>query len=216
MTDPGWAYAIGVPIALVLCIGLPLWFVFTSGVRERRQSVVIQHGTITVVDSVFGRGRTFASDRVETAVYFPPSQDPVVVAPALSAGLAVSNQDYRTMSVRARGDGGSLFRSGGLILLDDRGRMLAHVVHLAGSDAPIEKVWQQIPARRRIEASSAGAGYSRRDFKKAFPRALHFGQMWGAGRWAATMVLLLFVGVPVTTVVVIFILAFIVTALSYL
>ncbi|QDZ15016.1 hypothetical protein [Humibacter ginsenosidimutans] len=214
MNDPWWAYAIGVPVALILCIGLPLFFIFTSGRRSNRQSLVIQDGRVTVMDSSFGRGKTFDTSRIDTAVYFPPKQPAMVVAPVTSVPLAATSQDYRDMSARASGNGGSLFRTGGLILLDAKGRMLAHVVYQVGSDAPIEQVWKQLPARRHVQAPFAGDGYSRRDFKKAFPRALHVGQMWSSGRWLALILGLLFIGVPVGTFVVIFIIAIIVTLLG--
>jgi hypothetical protein len=78
-------------------------------------------------------------------------------------------------------------------------------------------VWKQIPAQNYVQAplKKSGTGYSRKAFKRAFPRALRFGQMWGSTRWTWTIVGFVIVGIPVLGFVTLFVWVFIDTWVSF-
>lgn len=215
--DPWWVYLISIVVVFGAAIGLPFWGIYVSSRRARRQSLSIENGALHVVDSAFGGPRSLPFDRLGTAVYLPPIEASTAIAPITSVPLAASDtaagQDYRNTQARATGNGASMFRYGGLIILDTKGRMAAHVEYEVGSNAPLGTVWQQIPAPNHVQVptSTKGGAYSRREFKKAYPRALRFGQFWGAARWTWTILGCVFIGLPVLGFIALFVAAFIVT-----
>ncbi|MGN6128676.1 MAG: hypothetical protein ACTHON_19135 [Humibacter sp.] len=213
--NPWWVYVLAVVGTFALVIGLPLWGIAAGARRARRQAVVIQNGTVTVTDAAYGGTKTIPHERIGTVVYLPEIEPTATVAPLTSIPLAASDssqgEDYRLTQARAVGNGANMFATGGLIILDTRGRMVGHVAYEVGSHAPLATVWKQIPAQNHVQApmKKSGTGYSRAAFKRAFPRALRFGQLWGASRWTWTILGLVFIGAPVFAAVVAFVWIFI-------
>jgi hypothetical protein len=170
-----------------------------------------------VTDAAYGGERSIPAAEIGTVVYLPPLERNRAVAPPTSVPLAASGaqqgQDYRTTQARALGSGADMFATGGLIILNTKGRMVGHVAYEVGSNAPLATVWKQIPAQAYVEAplKKSGNGYSRAAFKRAFPRALRFGQLWGATRWTWTVLVLVFVLAPILAAVVAFVWIFIAT-----
>ncbi|QDZ15018.1 hypothetical protein [Humibacter ginsenosidimutans] len=213
--NPWWVYVIAVVVVFGTVIGLPLWGIVASSRRARRQSVVIENGVVSVTDAAFGGARAIPVDRIGTVVYLPPREQGIVVAPVTSLPLAMSDtpqgEDYRRTQARALGNGANMFTNGGIIILDTRGRMIGHIAYEVGSHAPLWTVWKQIPAQSRVEAplNRTGTGYSRAAFKRAFPKALRFGELWGGGRWLWTIIGFVFIGIPVAAFIVVFVMAFV-------
>ncbi len=207
--NPWWVYALSITGVLVLVIGLPLWGIAASSRRSRRQSVSLEHGAVRITDSAFGGERVIPFERIDTVAYLPERESWTVTASPDSERML----DYRTTQARASGGGADLFAHGGLIILDSDGRMVGHLAYEVGSKAPIGTVWKQIPARDYVQIApkGPGKGYSRAAFKKAYPRALRFGSLWGAARWLWTILAFVFVGLPVLAVVGVFIWAFVTT-----
>lgn len=215
--NPWWVYVLAVVGTFALVIGLPLWGIAAGSRRARRQSVIIRNGTVSVTDAAYGGERSIPAATIGTVVFLPPLEPNRAVAPLTSVPLAVSSaqqgQDYRTTQARALGSGADMFATGGLIILNTKGRMVGHVAYEVGSNAPLAAVWKQIPAQNYVEAPlrKSGNGYSRAAFKRAFPRALRFGQLWGAARWTWTVLALVFVVAPILAALVAFVCIFIAT-----
>lgn len=213
--DPWWAYLIGVGGFFVVVIGLPIFGIIASGRRARRQSASIKDGVVYITDSAFGGQKAIPADRIGTVVYLAERESSSAVGPITSAPLATSNtaqgQDYRNTQARATGNGANMFEYGGLIILNTKGRAIAHVAYELGSHAPMATVWKQIPAPNHVQfpPQAEGAGYSRRAFKKAFPKALRFGQLWGTSRWVWTIIGFIFIGLPILGAIALFVVAFI-------
>jgi len=200
--DPWWSFVIVIGGFFALIIGLPILSMVASARRARRQSVVLENGVVHITDSAFGRPKAIRADRIGTVVYLAERESSAAGAPITSMPLAASDsaagQDYRNTQARATGNGTNMFRFGGLIILNTTGRMIAHVAYEVGSHAPMGTVWKQIPAPNHVQfAETNGNDYSRRAFKKAFPKALRFGQMWGTARWVWTILGVVFLGLPV-------------------
>ena len=211
--NPWWVYVIAVVGVFAIVIGLPLLLIAASSRRSRRQSLSIENGTVSIIDSAFGGAKTVPIQRIGTVVYLPEREADSTVAPVLSAAIAARNEDYRITNARGRGSGAEMFTHGGLILLDTRGRMLGHVAYEVGSHAPLGTVWRQIPAQNYVQAplNAKGTAYSRSAFKRAYPRALRLGQLWSSARWLWTVLVLVFVGIPVAAFIAVFIWAFVTT-----
>lgn len=218
--DPWWVYVVAVVGVFGVVIGLPIFGIYASGRRARRQSVSIKQGAVYVIDSAFGGEKAIPADTIGTVVYLRERESSSGIAPLTSVPLATSGgergQDYRNMQARAVGNGADMFEYGGLIILNTRGRMVGHVAYEVGSGAPMGEVWKQIPAANHVEfpRKAEGAGYSRRAFKKAFPRALRFGEFWGASRWTWTIVAFVFLGLPVLGFLALFVIVFIQTLMG--
>ncbi|GAB3800029.1 hypothetical protein GCM10028798_13930 [Humibacter antri] len=215
--NPWWVYLLAVVGTFALVIGLPLGGIAASSRRARRQSVVVKKGTVWVTDAAYGGERSIPAEQIGTVVYLPALEPQATIAPLTSVPLAVSNsaqgEDYRAAQARALGNGANMFATGGLVILNTKGRMVGHVAYEVGSNAPLSTVWKQIPAQNYVQAplNGAGSGYSRAAFKRAFPRALRFGQLWGATRWTWTVLGLVFVAAPVLAALVAFVCIFIAT-----
>jgi len=150
--------------------------------------VVIKDGAVHVIDSAFGGERVIPFDRLGTVVLFPPREM-----------VHDGESPVPTNTKRKSGMGANLFSYGGLIILDVNGRMVGHLAYELASNTPIAAVGQQIPAPNHVQFPpvAEGAGYDRKAFKKSYPHALRFTQLWGASRWVWTILGFVFIVLPV-------------------
>ncbi|MHA7985465.1 hypothetical protein ACX9R5_06620 [Rathayibacter sp. CAU 1779] len=222
-----------VVVPLVAVFVVPIWIGVASSRRARRQSVSISNGTVFVTDSAYGRPKAVPSGTIGTVVYLPergdrspkrpaPTRAQASAAAQVSAGAqapAGGSIGRASHGVEAKdqeprvGNGTDMFRNGGLIILDTGGRMVGHVAYEIDSHAPLGTVWRQIPALDHVQAplNGAGTGYSRSAFKRAFPKALRFGQLWTSAQRTWTVLGLIFIGIPVLAFVALFASAFVAT-----
>jgi hypothetical protein len=167
---------------LLLFVLLAIWLVLFIYLRAKNQRVVLSNGVLSIADPLTGALKGFPVADIGTAVYLPE----------------------RTPPMREASNG--IWTWGGIILLDRAGHLVRHITAVAGTDFPLRSIWEQIPApvHRELD-SSQQRPYFRSDFKKAFPHALRFGQLWGALNWMWFILFLVFIALPVVAFIAVFI-----------
>lgn len=123
---------------------------------------------------------------------------------------AIPTTDIGTVLYVPENDGGDarykmgVFDYGGLIILNNAGKLVRVIRHYAGSTLALRPIFEQIPAPSKIEF----AGRQRRDLVKLYPHALGYFQLRGQMFWVvfpcATFFALI-VAVPVVAFIVILI-----------